>query len=187
MSVPRQRPPARSERPGRANTELASFRNERRKPRPQKPKEPPKIPPPSPEKGGFRVLVAVHRPRYRARTERAMRGFDWEVRSLLNKEDPVGMIQKQPPNIFVISDDFGRQKDLGILRAVQRFRDSGMKIVGVFEDAESAAENGSLCEVAIAPPWNTALMRATLAGIYTEVAGGTPDPADNESEDDDEA
>src|SRR5688500_16810679 len=61
----------------------------------------------------FRVLVAVHRPRYRARTERAMIGFDWEVRSLLNKEDPVGLVHQRQPNVLIISDDFGRQKDLG--------------------------------------------------------------------------
>ena len=100
-----------------------------------------------------------------------MRESGWDVRSLLNKEDPVGIIQQNPPNIFIISHDFGRQKDLGILRAVQRFRDSGMKIVALFEDSESEKANGDLCDFAFSPPWRTAEMRDTLSTIYTGISG----------------
>jgi hypothetical protein len=115
-----------------------------------------------------------------------MRGFDWEVRSLLNKEDPVGLIHQKPPNVFVISDDFGRQKDLGILRAVQRFRASGMKIIALFEDAESAHENQELCDRALAPPWKTAEMRVILGALFTDLTGHAAPLDSTETADDEE-
>ena len=134
--------------------------------------------------GRFRVLVAVHRPRYRARVERAMTGFDWEVRSLLNKEDPVGKIHQKPPHVFVISDDFGRQKDLGILRAVQKFRASGMKIIALFEDADSAAGNEELSDDSIVPPWTTGDMRRILSEVYAEITGNPVPEADSSNNED---
>ena len=92
--------------------------------------------------GAFRVLIAVHRPRFRGRAERAANLEGWEVMALLNKQDPVGMAQKppRPPDILMLSHDFGRQKDLAIFRAVQRFRAQGMKIVGLVDDCETAPE-----------------------------------------------
>jgi hypothetical protein len=111
-----------------------------------------------------------------------MTGFDWEVRTLLNKEDAVGKVHQKPPHIFVISDDFGRQKDLGILRAVQRFRDSGMKVIALFEDADSAREHADLCDSALAPPWKTAEVRAILSALYVEKTGEQPNVADENDE-----
>src|SRR5437762_5403510 len=75
---------------------------------------------PTPETAGsssdrskaFRVLIAVNRPRYRSRAERAVRLPDWEVRSLTNKEDPIGLINQKPPHIFICSDEFGRSKNM---------------------------------------------------------------------------
>src|SRR5437764_13890689 len=103
--------------------------------RPKSKAAPAKLKAENPDARRFRVLIAVHRPRYRSRAERAVDFPGWLVRSLLNKEDPVGLINQLPPHILIISDDFGRQKDLGILKAVQRYREKGMKIVGLFEDA----------------------------------------------------
>src|SRR5256885_941177 len=42
--------------------------------------------------GAFRVLIAVHRPRYRVRAERAVTLPDWAICSLLNKQDPIGLM-----------------------------------------------------------------------------------------------
>lgn len=97
----------------------------------------------------------------------------WLVRSLLNKEDPVGLINQLPPQILIISDDFGRQKDLGILKAVQRFRPD-MKVVGVFEDSEIAENARPDCDYALTMPWKTADLRALAAEIFEQVKGRSP-------------
>ena len=57
----------------------------------------------------FRVLIAVHRPRYRGRAGRAAQITSWDVISLLNKQDPVGICSKapSPPDILILSGDFG--------------------------------------------------------------------------------
>src|SRR2546423_700922 len=63
--------------------------------------------------GTFRVLIAVHRPRYRMRAERAVTLPGWGICSLLNKQDPIGLMNQERPHLLILSDDFGRQKDLG--------------------------------------------------------------------------
>lgn len=128
-------------------------------------------------KTAFRIVIAVNRPRFRGRAERAAALEGWEVTALLNKQDPVGMVQKppRPPDILVLSHDFGRQKDLAIFRAVQQFRSKGMKIVGFFEDCETAPEEfpdsvpTNLCDVCLTPPITAAQLRALFAGLYTAI------------------
>ena len=89
----------------------------------------------------FRVLIAVHRPRYRGRTERAAALVGWEITALLNKQDPVGLCAKppRPPDVLILSGDFGRQKDLAIFRAVQPYRRKGMRLVGLIDDCPHRA------------------------------------------------
>ena len=126
----------------------------------------------------FRVLIAVHRPRYRSRAERAVALPDWEVRSLLNREDPIGLINREVPHIFILSGDFGRNKDLGFLKAAQRYRGPEMKIIGLFDDKEEAAEAAELHDAALAPPWTTADLRAIAASFYAAQRGTPPTEAD---------
>lgn len=114
-----------------------------------------------------------------------MREFDWEVRSLLNKQDPIGMMQQKPPHIFVISDDFGRQKDLGILRAAQRFRESGMKIIALYQDGDPARENAALCDASLSPPWKTVEMRENLIKLFRDLTGQSPPECESDDEADD--
>ena len=124
------------------------------------------------EEEGFRVLIAVHRPRYRSRSERAAAVPGWNMRSLLNKEDPVGLINRKPPQLLIVSDDFGRQKDLGIVRAVQKYRGRGMKIIGLFEDQEAAEAAGELFDATLSPPWKAVDLRriaAEVCGVKVEV------------------
>jgi len=137
-----------------------------------------RVPPTSfPEaKSVFRILIAVHRPRFRGRSERAAALEGWEVTALLNKQDPVGMVQKppRPPDILVLSHDFGRQKDMAIFRAVQQYRAKGMKIVGFFEDCETAPESfpdsvpNALCDVCLTPPITAAQLRGLFMELYTQ-------------------
>ena len=93
---------------------------------------------------------------------------------MLNKEDPVGVVHQRRPNVLIISDDFGRQKDLGILRAVQRFRDSGMKIVALFQEEESAEKYSALYDAALTPPWKTADMREIISKSFINMRGDLP-------------
>ncbi len=124
----------------------------------------------------FRVLIAVHRPRYRGRTERAAALVGWEVSSLLNKQDPVGQVSKAPgpPDILVLSGDFGRQKDLAIFRAVQPWRSKGLKIIGLVDDCHSAPVGypesipSKLCDICIPPPYTAANLRELLTRVYQE-------------------
>lgn len=140
------------------------------KPRP-KPKKAEK---PEPEGDRFRVLIAVHRPRYRSRAERAVDLPGWEVRSLLNKEDPIGLLNQKPPHILILSADFGRNKTFGYLKAAQKYRSDQTKIIGVFEDEAGALEAADLCDAVFHPPWKTVEMRAKAAELYQEITG---DPA----------
>ena len=132
-----------------------------------------------PDAKRFRVLIAVHRPRFRSRAERAVDFPGWLVRALLNKEDPVGLINQLPPHILIISDDFGRQKDLGIFKAAQRFRASGMKIIGLFEEAEVAETARPDCDFVLGMPWRTADVRALAAQIFEEIKGRPPAEHEN--------
>lgn len=152
------------------------------------------------EKSAFRILIAVHRPRFRGRAERAAALEGWEVTSLLNKQDPVGLVQKppRPPDILVLSHDFGRQKDMAIFRAVQQYRAKGMKIVGFVEDCETAPEGfpdsvpAKLCDVCMTPPITAAQLRGLFMELYTQTTGKpAPSPRksgtiDDESEEEDD-
>ena len=139
------------------------------KPQPrQKPKEE------NPDAKRFRVLIAVHRPRFRSRAERGVDFPGWLIRSLLNKEDPVGLINQLPPHILIISDDFGRQKDLGILKAVQRYREAGMRVVGLFEDPEIAETAKAECDFVMAMPWKTIDVHLLCARIFEDIKGRAP-------------
>jgi len=134
--------------------------------------------------GPFRVLIAVHRPRFRGRAERAAALIGWEVTSLLNKQDPVGQVAKppRPPDILVISGDFGRQRDYAIFRAVQSWRNQGMRIVGLVDDCETPPEGypdsspERLCDVCLTPPYKMADLRTQFARLYEEMRGETAPP-----------
>ncbi len=134
--------------------------------------------------GPFRVVIAVHRPRYRGRAERAAALVGWEVTALLNKQDPVGLCAKapRPPDLLVLSGDFGRQKDLAIFRAVQRYRSEDMLLIGLVDDCETPPEGfpdsipNRLCDVCIAPPYKTADLRALFSQLYTEMRGKPAPP-----------
>lgn len=138
----------------------------------------------SQEPGAFRIVIAVHRPRFRSRAERGAARADWEVTALLNKQDPVGLCMKapRPPDVLVLSGDFGRQKNYAIFRAVQAMRAKGMRIIGVVEDCETAPEGfpdsapAQLCDVCITPPLKANDFRELFAKIYTEIRGEEPPP-----------
>src|SRR5437762_1014446 len=59
----------------------------------------------------FSVLIAVLRPRYRSRAERSVAGTDWKVRSLLIREDPIGLLQQKLPDVLIISVDVEKNKN----------------------------------------------------------------------------
>jgi hypothetical protein len=118
--------------------------------------------------GPFRVLIAVHRPRFRGRAERAAALVGWDVTALLNKQDPVGQCARapRPPDLLVLSGDFGRQKDYAIFRAVQEWRKEGMRLIGLVDDCAAPQK---LCDVCLEPPYTTAALRALFARLYTEI------------------
>ena len=122
----------------------------------------------------FRVLIAVHRPRYRSRIERAVAPFNWETRSLLVKQDPIGLINQKAPEILVLSGDFGRNKDYAYLRAAQRYRITGMKIIALFETLEEAESIRELYDVALVPRWKSIEARAMMTDIYHQRRGNAP-------------
>lgn len=128
--------------------------------------------PPDPEP--FRVLIAAHRPRYRSRAEHAVDVPGWEVRSLLNREDPIGLINRKPPDIFIISVDPETKTNVGYLRAAQRYRPGGMRIIGLFEDAETAAEFAGQCDTAFAAPWRHAEVHTAALTIHEAIRGHRP-------------
>jgi hypothetical protein len=148
--------------------------------------------------GPFRVLIAVHRPRYRGRTERACALVGWVVTSLLNKQDVVGQVAKlpRPPDLVILSGDFGRQRDYGIFRAIQAWRAQGMTLVGMVEDCEAAPEGfpesapEQLCDLCLTPPYTAADLRARFAQIYESLRGEPAPPprsgatADRDDEED---
>ena len=138
----------------------------------------------APNTGVFRVLIAVHRPRFRGRSERAAALEGWDVTALLNKQDPVGMCSKppRPPDLLILSEDFGRQKDLAIFRAVQKYREQGMVVIGLVEDCDTAPEGfpdsvpTELCDVCVSPPYKTADLRALFEEVYAELRGEPAPP-----------
>ncbi len=136
------------------------------------------------ESGAFRILIAVHRPRFRGRAERAAALVGWEVTSLLNKQDPVGLVAKppRPPDLLVLSGDFGRQRDYAIFRAVQRWRAQGMKLIGMVDDCQTAPEGypdsapEALCDICLTPPYKTADLRALFIRLYEQMRGEPAPP-----------
>ena len=144
----------------------------------------------------FRVLIAVHRPRYRGRVERAAALVGWEVLSLLNKQDAVGQVTKSSgsPDLFILSGDFGRQKDYAIFRAVQAWREKGMKLIGLVDDAAAAppaypdSAPIKTCDVCLQPPYKMAELRDLFAKLYEEIRHKkapppiSAAPAENENE-----
>ena len=136
------------------------------------------------ERGAFRVLIAIHRPRYRGRAERAAALVGWEVTALLNKQDPVGQAAKppRPPDLLVMSSDFGRQRDLAIFRAVQKWRGQGMRLIGLTEDCETAPEGfpdsapSQLCDECLTPPFTAADLRQLFVRLYEEMRGEAAPP-----------
>lgn len=197
---PRKRPTSRPSHPGfatgkqaqtaRAQAFQQSFQIvERDVPSP--------APAPTPAvQGPFRIVIAVHRPRYRGRCERATALEGWETLSLLNRQDPVGAVTKKPgpPDLLVLSGDFGRQKDYAIFRAVQAWREKGMRIVGLVEDCEEPPEGfpdaapENLCDVCLTPPYTAAALRELFSQLYTEMRGkpAPPPKASKALDEDDE-
>ena len=150
--------------------------------------------PPAPVDQTFRVLIAVHRPRYRGRVDRAAALEGWSVTALLNKQDPVGLCQKppRPPDLLILSEDFGRQRDLAIFRAVQKWRSRGMRVIGLIEDCATAPEGfpdsvpADLCDVCLSPPYKAADIRALLARLYEEMRGEPAPLPKSKAQDEDE-
>lgn len=150
--------------------------------------------PEKPRDTTFRVLIAVHRPRFRGRAQRAAALVGWQVTALLNKQDAVGAVSKgtRPPDIFILSGDFGRQRDYAIFRAVQPWREKGMKLIGLVDDARTAPEGhpesapNRLCDVCLEPPYKTAELRALFAGLYTEIRHEPAPPPTHKSADESE-
>jgi len=139
----------------------------------------------------FRMLIAIHRPRYRGRAERAAAIPGWNVVSLLNKQDAVGQVEKgnNPPDLVVISADFGRQKSFGIFRAIQSYRARGMKVIGLVESCEpdeSGNNPAELCDVCLPPPYKTADLHTLFRSLFAEIRG-MPAPVVDQISSDDEA
>ena len=149
---------------------------------------------PAPIDKTFRIVIAVHRPRYRGRAERAAALTGWNVTALLNKQDPVGLVQKppRPPDLLILSEDFGRQRDLAIFRAVQKWRSQGMKLIGLVEDCAAHPEGfpdsvpSVLCDVCLSPPYRASDIRALLVRLYEEMRGEPAPSPKSKAEDADE-
>ena len=81
----------------------------------------------------------------------------------------------RPPDLLIMSEDFGRQKDLAIFRAVQKYREQGMTVIGLVEDCNTAPEGfpdsvpTELCDVCLSPPYKTADLRALFEEVYEEL------------------
>lgn len=127
----------------------------------------------------FRLLLAVHRPRYRGRAARAAALVGWEVTTLLNKQDVVGHVAKgpRPPDIVMLSGDFGRQRDYAIFRAIQGWRKQGMHLIGMVDDCESAPPEfpesapENLCDVCVTPPYKMVDLRSLFVRLYEQIRG----------------
>ena len=85
-------------------------------------------------------------------------------------------------DLLILSEDFGRQKNLAIFRAVQKYREQGMVIVGLVEDCQTAPEGfpdsvpADLCDVCLEPPYKTADLRALFTEVYEELRGQPAPP-----------
>lgn len=134
----------------------------------------------------FRVLLAVHRPRYRVRAERAIAFEGWAVRSLLNREDPIGLMGQKCPDLFIVSVDLAKRKNTGYLRAAQRYRQEGMRVVGLFENGGEAREAADLCDAFLIPPWRTTDLQKIAASLHTAIRGEPPMQCMTREDDEDE-
>ena len=165
-SRPRQRPKAKFDSAGFRILEKV-VKTEVAEPVVPKPKE----------LGPFKILIAVHRPRYRGRAERAAALVGWEVVSLLNKQDVVGQVSKSAghPDLLILSGDFGRQKDYAIFRAVQAWRGKGMKLIGMVDDCNTSPENhpgsapAQLSDFCLKPPYRMPELRELFSKLYQEM------------------
>jgi hypothetical protein len=104
----------------------------------------------------------------------------------------VGQVEKghSPPDIVVLSSDFGRQKSFGIFRAIQAHRARGMKIVGLVESCEPdefGNNPADLCDVCLPPPYKTADLDALFRKLFAEIRGApAPEQIQSDVEADDE-
>lgn len=154
--------------------------------RPSRGRKPPQAAAHEKEPEPFRVLLAVHRPRYRVRAERAVAFEEWAVRSLLNREDPIGLMGQKRPDLFIVSVDIAKRKHIGYLRAAQRYRQEGMRVVGLFENGEEAREAADLCDAFLVSPWRTADLREVAASLHTAIRGEPPMQSMTRDDDEDE-
>lgn len=144
----------------------------------EEPQEAPRLP------SAFRIVIAIHRPRYRSRVERAVALQGWDITSLLNKQDAVGQVAKppRPPDLLILSGDFGRQKNYAIFRAVQAWRSQGMKLIGIMDDCETAPEGfpdsipSKMCDLCLTPPYTAADFREIFSRLYEEMRGKPAPP-----------
>jgi hypothetical protein len=83
-------------------------------------------------------------------------------------------MNQKPPHILILSADFGRNKSLGFLKAAQKFRADGMKIIALFEDEEEANGAAELYDTAFASPWKTVGLRLAAAKMFEEIRGEAP-------------
>ncbi len=133
----------------------------------------------------------MHRPRYRGRLERAAQIPSWDVTSLLNKQDVVGQVEKAPgpPDVVIISSDFGRQKSYGIFKAIQKYRRDGLKIVGLsdeWDECEDGLDPKSLCDIHLSPPYKTIEFREMLRTIFEDIRGEVAPTSDLGEDEEDE-
>jgi hypothetical protein len=136
------------------------------------------VKPAKPEPAGkepFRVLLVVNRPRYRVRAERAVDVPGWQNRSLTAKEDPIGLLNQKLPDIVLIHVDVERNKNVGNLRAAQRFRAAGLSVIALFDTAEELEANAAQYDAGFAPPWKAGHVRAAALDIFQAKRGYRPD------------
>ncbi len=116
--------------------------------------------------------------------ERAVALQGWDITSLLNKQDAVGQVAKppRPPDLLILSGDFGRQKNYAIFRAVQAWRSQGMKLIGIMDDCETAPEGfpdsipSKMCDLCLTPPYTAADFREIFSRLYEEMRGKPAPP-----------
>ncbi len=123
-----------------------------------------------PKVKAFRILIVAHRPKYRARCERACSDPIWEHRALLNREDPIGMIHQEVPAALVISVDIEEKTNTGYLRASQAYRAQGMKVLALFESEEDAEALKESFDVGLVAPWKTEQVEERLGLWYRDWA-----------------
>jgi hypothetical protein len=95
----------------------------------------------------------------------------------------------RPPDLLILSGDFGRQRHYAIFRAVQAWRGQGMKLIGLVDDCRTAPEGfpesvpDKLCDICLSPPYKTADLRALYTRLYEEMRGQPAPPPRTSAED----